>query len=654
MKSATRIAALVCIVLGMLLPVSAATASTATPRPGTSTGAAQQVPVSCNQPRSHDKEGNRAETAGSDGLVRCAIRVLPQRAKAVPNASAADPAADDKIDFCNTTGGIIGCFNVMLHFVSATEFQLYDIEVSDDLADGRSVYADVDTQAVDFGTFGDTDGSGTTAYDDTSVYDFTDSLDGVQYVYIDLYACGNIFSGCSSDAFSAAQVNPLDAASAANRPAISAKARAVHHKPGTVKLLNANWHLWAMTAAQRNQVGLDRAAAAIDGLIKRDGMSGYGGLIVSSARNSLTVYWKGQVPAALEHYAAGKHPGGAIRFASAAYSQTQLDSLRASILNSSGFRHSGITMIAPAPDGSGLQVGVATTPAQARSLPAIAHSATRVTYTRQPATVPASGRWADIPSFFGGAIISQPGMDCSSGWPVHSTASPTTYYMITAAHCVYPLSPTPLGNIWTTSPATSIPVKNVGTATKYDLTEDAGLINLDANGSPFGGDGNAIYTGLVDPTGVSGFGEMSAGIDGTLTNQDGDTDVCTSGAYSGEICGLTIENTQAAWTITYNDGTEVIIIGLQIQNPNKTNAAGQGDSGGPVYSYVNAGLVAARGIISAIGVASGQTTGCTGVLYFRNDPNNSARICSSVVFAPDINQILSDPLLPGTALNNEP
>ena len=506
--------------------------------------------MSCNQARSQSTGPSSAKTSGSGGPVRCAIRIIPQPAKeAAPNASTTDPAADDKIDFCNTTGGIIGCFNAMLHFVSATEFQLYDIEVSDDLADSRGVYADVDTQAVDFITFGNTHGSGTTAYDDTSVYDFTDSLDGVQYVYIDLYACGNILSGCSSDTFSTAQANPRDAASAASRPAISAKARAVHHKPGTVKLLNANWHLWAMTTAQRNQVGLDTAAAAIDGLIKRDRLSGYGGLIVNSAGNSLKVYWKGQVPAAVEHYATGKHPGGAIRFAKAAYSQAQLDSLRASILSSSGFERSGITMIAPEPDGSSLQVGVAATPAQARSLPAIAHSATRVTFTKQPASVPMSGRWADIPRFAGGAIISRPGPDCSSGWPVHSTASPRKYYVITAAHCIYPLFPTPTSNIWTTSPATGIPLKNLGTATSYDLLMDAGLINLGINGSPLGGGGNTIYTGGVDPTGVSGFGEMSAGTDGTIPNQSGDSDVCTSGAYSGENCGLTIANNNATFMV---------------------------------------------------------------------------------------------------------
>jgi hypothetical protein len=645
MKPATRIAAFVCIVLGVMLPVSAATASAATPRSGTSTRAAQQAPVRCNQART----GNvGAKTTGSGGVVRCAIRIIPQPAKAaVPNASTADPAADDKIDFCNTTGGIIGCFNAMLHFVSATEFQLYDIEVSDDLNDGRSVYADVDTQAVDFGTFGNTDGSGTTAYDDTSTYDFTDSLDGVQYVYIDLYACGSILSGCSSDTYSTAQDNP-DAGTIATRPAAVPRAQAGHPHPypSTIRPLNAHWRLRAMTAAERNDVRLDAEASAIQHLVASDRLSGYGGLIVNAARDFLTVYWKGQVPAALRGYASEKHPAGAIRFSAARYTQAELDSVRAKIISSLGFRQSGITTLATAPDGSSLEIGVNASTAQAQSLPAIKQSPARVTFSRTPGVL-LSGRWADISPFFGGAIITPLVSivgDCSSGWPVHAKASLTTFYMITAAHCTYPAN-----GAWTTSPNTGYPSRPVGTATSQDLTQDAALIDLGVDGSVGGGGGSAIYTGGVDPTG-NGYLEMTAGVDGTVTNEPGDP-VCTSGAYSGEICNLTIEDTGVLESVTYADGTQVLIPMLQIENPNLTNAAGQGDSGGPVYSYVNAGLVAARGTITK-GDPDTETV-CTGVLFVGNN-TNQPRQCYWTIFAPDINQTLVSPFLPPIALNNEP
>jgi hypothetical protein len=74
---------------------------------------------------------------------------------------------------------------------------------------------------------------------------------------------------------------------------------------------------------------------------------------------------------------------------------------------------------------------------------------------------------------------------------------------------------------------------------------------------------------------------------------------------------------------------------------------------GPIYSYVNAGLVAARGTVSAGDVANAQAQ-CTGVIYPGNNPNNPPRLCSWRIFAPDINQIVDSPFLPATVLNNEP
>ena len=70
-----------------------------------------------------------------------------------------------------------------------------------------------------------------------------------------------------------------------------------------------------------------------------------------------------------------------------------------------------------------------------------------------------------------------------------------------------------------------------------------------------------------------------------------------------------------------------------------------------MYSYVNAGLIAARGIISAGTSITSASAPCTGILYFRNNPNNPPRKCFWRIYAPDVNQILSDPLLPRIALN---
>ena len=60
----------------------------------------------------------------------------------------------------------------MLHYDSATEFTLYDIELSDDLCDSGSVFAEVQSQATDFGYFENSNGCGTTVYDDSSPINF--------------------------------------------------------------------------------------------------------------------------------------------------------------------------------------------------------------------------------------------------------------------------------------------------------------------------------------------------------------------------------------------------------------------------------------------------------------------------------------------------
>jgi hypothetical protein len=643
-RSALCIGALACITLGTFVPSWAAAASVA-PRPHT----AQPAPVTCNPMSSH-RAGSTSGDARGNAFVRCAIRINPRYPRlGGPRASTAP--ANAKFDFCNTTGGIIACFNAMLHYDSATEFTLYDIELSDDLCDSRAVFADVDSQAVDFGYLEDSNGCGTTVFDDTSPINLSDPFFGVQYVYIDLYAC-NFFS-CSSDAYSNQASNPLDGGPLASRSAGASRPGHQSTDPITVRPLKVPWHLSVITAAERNQVGLDAKATALTSLVKRDHLAGYAGLAVSPARDFLTLYWKGRVPGALRRYAAGKHAGGAVRFASARYSLAQLDSVRNRIVGSPGFPHSGITMVAPANDGSGLQIGFSSGQAKARSLAADKAGGIRVTFTRQPQSVPLAGRWADVQPFFGGGLINSAlnSEDCTAGWPIHATLRPATFYIITAAHCTYRPSVNPATNVWTTGRWTAFATKHIGTVVpRHALGLDAGLINTGMNGSVGGGGGRTIYTGGVDPKG-NGLLEKAAGIDGSTKNFVGNT-VCTSGAYSGEICGLKIENTNATWRVLYSDGTVVVVHGLLIKNPKGTNAAGQGDSGGPVYSYANAGLVAARGIIST-GVG-GTTTQCTGVLHLGNNPHLKERTCYSQIYVPDINAILSSPFFPKIALNLQP
>jgi hypothetical protein len=648
-KRLLRIAMPICVLLGVVLLATTGLAAPSSAATSSSRTAATTSPATCNPERVHTSKYAGASVGGRD-FVRCAVALKPPHSGSA-SAAASDPGtADDKFDFCNTTGGIIACFNAMLHFDSSTEFTLYDIELSDDLNDGRSVYADVDTQAVDFGYFSNTGGQGTEYYD-SSGYDFTDSFDGVQDVYIDLYACGSIFSGCSSDTYSTVQSNPDFTASASAAVSTPASASLTRANPGTVTAPKASWKVWSMTTAERNQVGLDAEASKIHQLISADHLTGYAGLVVHPSSDNLTVYWSGQTPAALKDYARSRAHAGPIQLSPARYSLADLQALSMKIVKSPGFQQAGIVMLKPAADGSGLQLGVSGSRAKAQALSAVKSDPSAVSYTKAASRQDA-GRWADIPSFFGGALIYSlgDGADCSSGWPVHATSSSSTYYLITAGHCTHIPEKNLSQNQFVTAPYTGVPVKPIGTASAEDLTLDAGLIDTGTNGSPLGGNGNAIYTGQVDPTGVGTF-EMTAGVDGFVDNNVGDDDVCTSGSYSGEICGLDITSTNVMWPVNYGD-VEAVVTGIEVTNPNGTNAAGEGDSGGPIYSYVNAGLVAARGIISTGDPDSPAP--CTGVLYRANNPDNPPRQCTSVIWGPDIEEILNSPFMPTTALNDEP
>ena len=657
-KSVTRIAAIVCLALGVLVPLSAAAANGATaPRaiaPTAQTAqTAQAAPANCAPLTSHEN-GASAENAGSAGFVRCAVLVSPPHpvAGAMSSPAAQDPSADAKFDFCNTTGGIIACFNAMLHYVSATEFTLYDVELSDDLCDSRAVFANVDTQAGTLGTFFNFHGCGTTLYDDTTPIHVTDGFDGVRYVFIDLFACGLT---CSSDTDSSRQGNPDDTGSAASSLAAAPPAQPGSRdpNPATVQPQAVHFSVLAMTAAERNDVVLDGEAGTIDNLMATDHLSGYASLIVNPAKDFLTVYWVGKVPGALQKYAAGRHP--AIHFSSARFTLAALDSLRAKITGSPGFSRCGITTMATAPDGSSLQVGVQGTPACAKALPPVKDNAKEVTFSQVGPGSPLNGRWADDQPFFGGSLIVSAlnTTTCTSGWPVHSKRKPTVYYLSSAAHCLDMPGAGPRANIWKTPNVTGLSPRNFGLVVEknIDMGIDTGLINLNEEGSLGGGNGKTIYTGGVDPTGA-GVREMTAGVDGAARSQIGDP-VCTSGAYSGQICGLSVENTNVTWDIPFSKMT-VEVTGLEIESSpfRRTNAAGHGDSGGPVYSVVNAGLVQARGAISK-GVDD-KFAVCTGVKHLLNNPHLAPRVCWWAIYVVPITSILNSVKLPRIALNNEP
>lgn len=195
--------------------------------------------------------------------------------------------------------------------------------------------------------------------------------------------------------------------------------------------------------------------------------------------------------------------------------------------------------------------------------------------------------------------------DCSSGYGV--TGSQQTY-LITAAHC-FPVNDV-LKNLLNGNGGGA----TVGTVVQSDLNNggtDTELVQAPAT--------DKVWTGIIDSpslTTVSGFTSSPAG-----------DEVCNSGAFSGEVCNLTIDNESV-------DNNNNLCITVSLQNFGGRNRqechllhanapAGQianqtGDSGGPVFRFVNGNLEAV-GIVSASTPADGLPN-CT---YNAQAPNQS-------------------------------
>jgi hypothetical protein len=154
---------------------------------------------------------------------------------------------------------------------------------------------------------------------------------------------------------------------------------------------------------------------------------------------------------------------------------------------------------------------------------------------------------------------------------------PPARYEISAGHC---------GDDGMSATITGQP-RPTGTVTGDVNARDTLLIEY-----PAGVEG-AIYTGPW--TSSAGARVAGAGADfvGNI--------VCTSGASSGEHCGVRVRAVDQFVNIGYVVGPETYAA-----LPAGRCAAAPGDSGGPVYSYRPSGRVEARGTISA-GVTGGAT-----------------------------------------------
>ncbi|WP_410821463.1 hypothetical protein [Micromonospora sp. 050-3] len=343
----------------------------------------------------------------------------------------------------------------------------------------------------------------------------------------------------------------------------------------------------------RLQQRMNTAAAHITNAAQRSANSGFAGIVADPTTRHLQVYWKGEPPANL---VANARATVATQVLPAAYSQRELivaaDRLRAKV-------GSEITTVGPRADGAGLLVGT-----QDGLLGATALAGVPVTVQTGVAAAPAT-RWDDTAPWWGGAAWrnATTGGGCSTGFGVFQGGAAR---ILSAAHC---------GNI------NNVATDPTGQAMGIVGTRNAGTDTLLLSGAS----GGRVFNNSTDANG-NVVSEFSNQVIGASASQVGNW-VCTSGAYSGTRCSIQVKARNLC--INVRDFGQVCGQ-VQAENTTRTNAVGQGDSGGPVeiVNAANTLQVWATGTNTAIDDTN-TSTACTGY-------RPTGRVCAWRFYYEDI------------------
>ncbi|MCG5472636.1 S1 family peptidase [Micromonospora sp. LAH09] len=347
------------------------------------------------------------------------------------------------------------------------------------------------------------------------------------------------------------------------------------------------------TELLRLQQRMNTAAARITNTAERSANSGFAGVVADPTTRQLQVYWKGEPPANLVAVARSTV---ATRVLPAPYSQRELVAAADRLRAAAGDR---ITTVGPRADGAGLLVGT-----QDGLLGATALAGVPVTVQTGVAAAPAT-RWDDTAPWWGGAAWrnTATGGGCSTGFGVFQGG---VARMLSAAHCANL-------NVLATDP-TGQTIGIVG-------TRNTGTDTLLLAGSS----GGRVFNNSTNAAGAV-VSEFSNQVIGAQASQVGNF-VCTSGAYSGTRCSIQVKARNLCINVR-NFGT--VCGQVQAESTTRTNAVGQGDSGGPVeiVNPANTLQVWATGTNTAIDDTNTVTT-CTGYV-------TTGRVCAWRMYYEDI------------------
>jgi hypothetical protein len=385
-----------------------------------------------------------------------------------------------------------------------------------------------------------------------------------------------------------------------------------------------------------DQPALNAAASAASAVA---GARYFSYVTVNTGRNIVDVYLD-HAPHSVISRLQAMHPGRYIFHNSAAHPESAVLKLEAAIgAKALSWAAAGVRLgyLKPTRDGY-LEIGVRPDAAAGAHSEAVAAAASRldaaygrnwIHVVRDSSPSPLlSFRYNDTASWNGGDFIynnsGSVGQDCTSGIPVHSITTGTEY-MLTAAHCfwhdnngvgsngdgtdVFNGYVQNGGSIFPGSSATLIGHVTMDSNVSAGITSlDVALIQVSTStvdfDAPWNSQGRAVQIGPA-------------------TNYAGDQ-VCTSGAFDGQVCGLTVQSTDMMKPGNDGWGTFwVKNLAEATSSEPATVAAGAGDSGGPVYSY-NGSNIIANGMIDH---GDGAFVNCTS-----NPPDApSGRICTDGV-----------------------
>ncbi|MEO3814641.1 hypothetical protein ABGB17_37075 [Sphaerisporangium sp. B11E5] len=346
------------------------------------------------------------------------------------------------------------------------------------------------------------------------------------------------------------------------------------------------------------------AADRVTAAVKAGDGTGFAGIVAAPENRELRVYWKGDTPASIAGLVGLLRRDVPVRVLPAAYSARELERETNRLIRTSG---GALTSITPNADGSGLTVSGAD---RGLARAKVAGSAVPVTVEEGVTPAPAYSRWNDSAPWWGGAAWRIAGstqtIGCSTGFAV--TLGGATR-MLSAGHCGTP------GQV-ATDPTNEV----IGAISYVNVNRDLMLITTNA--------GARVYNNDFAATPPE-WGNPVAGATGSYTGMY----ICTSGAYSGTVCLCQVRATN----ITIYTGNTVLTGMVLAEHTEHKNAAGQGDSGGPVEnpSPTNTSRQNMLGTISFIDTSAPAT--CTGYV-------TSGRVCSwRLYYSPWSNALAAFP-----------